>query len=48
MHHFAYTIGKNSTDSAFIIDAMDLLHASNLDDFFLVLRRRCRWRGCRI
>jgi hypothetical protein len=25
MQQFAYTKGKNSTDSAFIIDAMDLL-----------------------
>lgn len=26
MQQFAYTKGKNSTDSAFIIDAMDLLY----------------------
>jgi uncharacterized LabA/DUF88 family protein len=29
-------LGKNSTDSAFIIDAMDLLYAGNLDGFCLV------------
>lgn len=36
MQQFAYTKGKNSTDSAFIIDAMDLLYANNLDGFCLV------------
>ena len=36
MQQFAYTIGKNSTDSAFIIDAMDLLYAGNVDGFCLV------------
>jgi hypothetical protein len=33
MQQFAYTKGKNSTDSAFIIDAMDLLYAGNVDGF---------------
>ena len=33
---FAYTTGKNSTDSALIIDAMDLLYADNVDAFALV------------
>ncbi len=33
---FAYTTGKNSTDSALIIDAMDLLYAGNVDAFALV------------
>lgn len=36
MQQFAYTKGKNSTDSAFIIDAMDLLYAGNVDGFCLV------------
>lgn len=36
MQQFAYTKGKNSTDSAFIIDAMDLLYAGNLDGFCIV------------
>ena len=36
MQQFAYTTGKNSTDSALIIDAMDLLYAANLDGFVLV------------
>ena len=36
MQQFAYTRGKNSTDSAFIIDAMDLLYAGNVDGFCLV------------
>jgi uncharacterized protein (TIGR00288 family) len=33
---FAYTKGKNSTDSALIIDAMDLLYAGNVEAFALV------------
>ncbi len=36
VQQFAYTTGKNSTDSAFIIDAMDLLYEGNLDGFCLV------------
>ena len=36
MQQFAYTKGKNSTDSAFIIDAMDLLYAGSLDGFCIV------------
>lgn len=36
MQQFAYTTGKNSTDSALIIDAMDLLYAGNLDGFVIV------------
>ena len=30
---FSYTTGKNSTDSALIIDAMDILHAKLVDGF---------------
>jgi uncharacterized LabA/DUF88 family protein len=33
---FAYTKGKNATDSSLIIDAMDLLYAGNLDGFCIV------------
>jgi hypothetical protein len=33
---FANTRGKNSTDSALIIDAMDLLYTGNLDAFAIV------------
>lgn len=36
IQQFAYTQGKNSTDSAFIIDAMDLLYAGNVDGFCIV------------
>ena len=36
VQQFAYTTGKNSTDSTLIIDAMDLLYADNLDAFALV------------
>lgn len=36
IQQFRYTTGKNSTDSALIIDAMDLLHAGHLDGFCLV------------
>jgi uncharacterized LabA/DUF88 family protein len=33
---FSYTTGKNSTDSAMIIDAMDLLHSKIVDGFCIV------------
>ena len=33
---FSYTTGKNSTDSALIIDAMDILHAGLVDGFCIV------------
>ncbi|MHA3835392.1 NYN domain-containing protein [Terrabacter sp. AAH1] len=33
---FAYTVGKNATDSALIIDAMDLLYSGNVDGFAIV------------
>ena len=36
MQQFAYTKGKNATDSAMIIDAMDLLYTENFDAFCLV------------
>jgi uncharacterized LabA/DUF88 family protein len=36
MQQFAYTRGKNSTDSAMIIDAMDLLYSNNFDGFCIV------------
>ena len=36
MHQTAYTSGKNSTDSALIIDAMDLLYAGNVEAFAIV------------
>jgi uncharacterized LabA/DUF88 family protein len=36
MQQFSYTTGKNSTDSALIIDAMDLLHAGNVNGICLV------------
>jgi hypothetical protein len=36
MQQFAYTTGRNATDSALIIDAMDLLYTGNLDGFCLV------------
>ena len=36
MQQFAYTKGKNATDSAMIIDAMDMLYTNNFDGFCLV------------
>ncbi len=36
VQQFAYTTGKNATDSALIIDAMDLLHQGALDGFAIV------------
>ncbi|MEN6555323.1 MAG: NYN domain-containing protein [Anaerolineaceae bacterium] len=36
IQQFRYTIGKNATDSAMIIDAMDILHKDQVDGFCLV------------
>jgi len=36
IQQFRYTIGKNATDSAMIIDAMDLLYTNNFDGFCIV------------
>lgn len=36
IQQFRYTVGKNATDSALIIDAMDLLFRAKLDGFCLV------------
>ncbi len=36
IQQFRYTIGKNATDSAMIIDAMDILHNGVVDGFCLV------------
>ncbi len=36
IQQFRYTIGKNATDSAMIIDAMDILHGHLVDGFCLV------------
>lgn len=36
IQQYDYTVGKNATDSALIIDAMDLLYQGNTDGFCLV------------
>lgn len=36
IQQFAYTTGKNATDSAMIIDAMDLLYTGNFNGFCIV------------
>ncbi|KAJ4323285.1 hypothetical protein N0V84_004415 [Fusarium piperis] len=36
IQQFSYTSGKNSTDSAMIIDAMDLLYSKRFDGFCLI------------
>ncbi|MGO1000698.1 NYN domain-containing protein [Lysobacter sp. CA196] len=36
MQQFAYSKGKNASDMAMVIDAMDLLYARNLDGFAIV------------
>ncbi|CAG7607874.1 NYN domain-containing protein [Leucobacter soli] len=56
IQQFSYTTGKNATDSALIIDAMDLLHQNQLDAFALVssdsdftrLAARLRESGARV
>jgi uncharacterized LabA/DUF88 family protein len=54
IQQFSYTTGKNATDSAMIIDAMDLLYSEKLDGFCIVssgsdftrLASRLRESGC--
>lgn len=36
IQQFSYTVGKNSTDMAMVIDAMDLLHQDKVDGFCLI------------
>ncbi len=36
IQQFRYTVGKNATDSAMIIDAMDILHGGLVDGFCIV------------
>ena len=36
VQQYSYTTGKNATDSAMIIDAMDILHSEKVDGFCLV------------
>jgi len=56
IQQFRYTTGKNATDSAMIIDAMDLLYTKNFGGFCLVssdsdftkLAARLRESGCRV
>jgi hypothetical protein len=36
IQQFRYTIGKNATDAAMIIDAMDLLYTNKFDGFCIV------------
>lgn len=36
IQQYCYTTGKNSTDAALIIDAMDILYSNNVDGFCIV------------
>jgi uncharacterized LabA/DUF88 family protein len=36
VQQYSYTTGKNATDSAMIIDAMDILHSDKVDGFCLI------------
>ena len=36
IQQFAYTVGKNATDAAMVIDAMDLLYSGRFDGFCIV------------
>lgn len=47
VQQFRYTVGKNATDSAMIIDAMDLLYTKRFDGFCLVSSKE-RVRSCNI
>ena len=56
MQQYSYTTGKNASDSALIIDAMDMLHTAGVDGFFIVssdsdftkLATRLREKGKRV
>lgn len=56
IQQFGYTVGKNSTDSAMIIDAMDLLYTNRFDGFCIIssdsdftrLASRVREAGLRV
>ena len=36
VQQYSYTTGKNATDSAMIIDAMDILHNDKMDGFCII------------
>ena len=36
IQQYGYTTGKNATDSAMIIDAMDILHSNKVDGFYII------------
>lgn len=38
IQQYGYTTGKNATDSALIIDAMDILYSENVDGFLYRLQ----------
>lgn len=56
IQQYGYTVGKNSTDSAMIIDAMDILYSNKVDGFCIVssdsdftrLAMRLREAGMRV
>jgi len=56
IQQYSYTIGKNSTDSAMIIDSMDILYSGKVDGFCLItsdsdftrLATRLREAGMRV
>jgi uncharacterized LabA/DUF88 family protein len=56
IQQYNYTVGKNSTDSALIIDAMDILYTGSVDGFCIVssdsdftkLAARLREAGMRV
>ncbi|MFT4832277.1 MAG: uncharacterized LabA/DUF88 family protein [Psychroserpens sp.] len=56
IQQYGYTVGKNATDSAMIIDAMDILYSNKVDGFCLVssdsdftkLATRLREAGLRV
>lgn len=56
MQQYSYTQGKNATDSALIIDAMDILYTGDVEGFFIVssdsdftkLATRLREKGKRV
>jgi hypothetical protein len=46
IQQYSYTVGKNATDSAMIIDAMDILYTGRVDGFCIVSSDNvCDWYG---
>ncbi len=46
IQQYGYTTGKNATDSAMIIDAMDILYSEKVKGFFFGIKRQRFYQTC--